>query len=574
MKVFFTFFILIQISLMGKSQITELYKQNQTPTYFEVIDYFKKIASENTSAKLFEYGKTDSGFPLHLFVIDKDKDFEAQKIKQKGKTILLIDNGIHPGEPDGIDACIKMLDDIFVKQDSSYHLDELVICIIPVYNIDGALNRNSTSRVNQDGPESFGFRGNAQNYDLNRDFIKCDALNAQSFTEIFRTWDPDIFIDTHVSNGADYQYVMTLIETQHNKLTPPLGDYLHNTLSPYLYQKMEAVGFPMCPYVNEFDKIPDNGIIEFCDYGRYSTGYTTLFNTIGFMPETHKLKPYEQRVEATYQLLKIVIEFMHAHSDEILSVRNKAKQLTISSETFAIDWKLNMDKKQDFLFKGYEAKYKPSEVSGADRLYYDRSQPFEKIIPFYNQYDIAQKVSVPKAYLIPAAWRNVIQRLQLNKVQMQQFEKDTSMLVEVYYIESFQTTPTAYEGHYLHSDVVLRKEMQEIKFHQGDFLIYLNQEANRYLIETLEPQAPDSFFAWNFFDAILMQKEWFSDYVFEDIAADILKENPDLKAELEVKKAADKDFANNPMAQLAFVYHHSKYYEPSHNRYPVYRLMN
>jgi len=109
-------------------------------------------------------------------------------------------------------------------------LDKVVIVAIPVYNVDGCLNRGSYSRANQDGPESYGFRGNARNYDLNRDFVKCDSRNARTFNQIFRTWNPDIFVDNHTSNGADYQYVMTLIATQHNKLEAPLGEFLQNTM--------------------------------------------------------------------------------------------------------------------------------------------------------------------------------------------------------------------------------------------------------------------------------------------------------------------------------------------------------
>ena len=228
--------------------------------------------------QLLEYGPTDSGEPLHLIVVDIDKDFNPVSIRAKGKSILFINNGIHPGEPDGIDACLKLLNELSVAKDLNEQLKNVVLCIIPVYNIDGALNRNSTSRVNQDGPEEFGFRGNAQNYDLNRDFIKCESLNAQSFTEIFRTWDPDIFVDTHVSNGADYQYVMTLIATQHSKLQEPLGTYLKQNMLPELYSGIAETGYPMCPYINEIKRTPDEGISGFLDLGRYSTGYLSLIH--------------------------------------------------------------------------------------------------------------------------------------------------------------------------------------------------------------------------------------------------------------------------------------------------------
>ena len=559
-------------SLVSFSQVIDLYKSNRTPEYHQVIEFYQHLDSLYENAKLLTCGPTDSGYPLHLFVIDRDKDFDPVAARKKGKAIVLLNNGIHPGEPDGIDACINLANDILTKGKYADDLRDVVLCIIPVYNIDGCLNRNSTSRVNQDGPESFGFRGNAQNYDLNRDFIKCDALNAQSFTEIFRTWDPDLFIDTHVSNGADYQYTMTLIATQHSKLLPPLGDYLKATMLPALYAGMEKEGFPMCPYVNEIDRIPDNGIAEFLETGRYSTGYTSLFNTIGFMPETHMLKPYPQRVESTYDFIKVSLAFVHAHKNELLDVREKAKQYTASSKEFAINWEMDTVHYENFLFRGYEAKYKPSEVSGLDRLYYDRNAPYEKDIRFYNQYNPSLIVQAPEAYIIPQSWRNVIQRLQLNRIAMERLEKDTVMEAEIYYIEDFHNRD-AFEGHYLHSVVTMRKEMQKMQFHKGDYLIRMNQEANNYLIQTLEPQAPDSFFAWGFFDGILMQKEYFSDYVFEDIAAELLKENPQLKKMLDEKKKSDPDFAKDADAQLNFVYTHSKYMEPSYRRYPVARIL-
>lgn len=566
---FISIVILFQTKIMG--QITDLYKKNQSPEYADVLAYYRQLDQTSEYAKLIECGPTDIGENLQLFVIDADNEFDPTASRKRNKSILLIDNGIHPGEPDGIDACIKLTTELLQSKNIEEQLKNLTICIILVYNIDGCLNRNSTTRINQNGPEEYGFRGNAQNYDLNRDFIKCDALNALSFTEIFRHWDPDIFVDTHVSNGADYQYVMTLIATQHSKLTTALDDYLQQKLSPFLYAEMNEAGFPMCPYVNEIDKIPDNGISGFLDLPRYSTGYTALFNTIGFMPETHMLKDYDQRVESTYELLKIFIRFCNAHAVEIIDVRNKAVESTKNQREFPVNWELDREQEGAFLFKGYEAKYKPSEVSGLTRLYYDRNSPFEKNIPYYNDYKVTQLITAPKTYIIPQAWRRVIERLKINRVEMTQLSKDTIMEVEVYYLDKFNTSPDAYEGHYYHNHLELHTEKQKIQLHKGDYMIPVNQAANRYIVETLEPQAPDSFFSWGFFDAVLMQKEWYSDYVFEDLAAEILNKDPQLRNLLEEKKSTDMAFANDADAQLQFVLMHSVYHEKSHMRYPVYR---
>ena len=172
-------------------------------------------------------------------------------------------------------------------------------------------------------------------------------------------------------------------------------------------------------------------------------------------------------------------------------------------------------------------------------------------------------------YLIPQAWSRVIERLQMNGVAMKQLVKDTSISCEVTYITSYESGKNPYEGHYPHYNTKTRTETQALKFYKGDYLISVDQACNRYIVETLDPKGDDSFFAWNFFDAVLQQKEWFSDYIFEEKAEEILKADPKLKAELESKKKADKAFAENNRAQLYFIYMHSPYYEKSHNRYPV-----
>ena len=211
-------------------------------------------------------------------------------------------------------------------------------------------------------------------------------------------------------------------------------------------------------------------------------------------------------------------------------------------------------------------------MSGLPRLWYDRNEPYTKKIPYYNHFVPSLSVQKPVAYIIPQAWDLVVQRLELNGVQMKRLSADAEVEVETYRLGEFQTR-NAWEGHYFHYGLKVETRTEKRRFHAGDYVVYCNQPANRYLLETLEPQAPDSWFAWNFFDAVLMQKEYFSAYVFEDLAAGFLKENPTVKAELEQKKATDADLAADASAQLDWVYRHSPWYEPSHRVYPVARLL-
>ncbi|MBD1396981.1 M14 family metallopeptidase [Pontibacter sp. JH31] len=546
---------------------------NQTATYDEAIDWYSKLDAAYDEVKMVPYGSTDSGHPLHLVIISTDKDFDPASIRQKNKRVLLIQNGIHPGEPEGIDATMLLARDYLQDRKKRRQLDNVVLVIIPVYNIGGTLNRNSHTRTNQNGPESYGFRGNARNLDLNRDYLKTDSRNAQTFHQIFRDWDPDVFMDNHTSNGADYQHVMTLIATQHNKLNPTLAGYLQGKMLPSLYEGMKKDKFPMVPYMNTIDETPDKGIVGFMESPRYATGYTTLYNTIGFVPETHMLKPFDQRVKSTYKLMEHMINTVSRDAKEIGELRANAKQQTLTQKTFALDWKLDTTKVDQIPFLGYAAKYKPSEVSGLERLYYDRKAPYSKIINYYNTFAPALTVEKPVAYIIPQAWREVIDRLKLNKVEMRQLTRDTTLTLDTYYITDYKTGQRPYEGHYLHYSTQVETRTLPRQFRKGDYVVYLNQEANRFLVEALEPQAVDSYFNWNFFDSILMQKEYFSSYVFEDLAADILKQNPDLRKRLEERKKQDPEFAKNARAQLDFVYRNSPHYEPTHQMYPVGRLM-
>src|ERR1017187_1815833 len=229
----------------------EISKGKRTATYDECVNYYKILDSLYDEVKMFQCGLTDIGKPLNIVVVSNDKDFEPNRIHKKNKEIILINNGIHPGEPDGIDASMLLVRDLMQKPELHKLLDNIVLVIIPIYNIDGALNRNSTSRVNQNGPESFGFRGNAENLDLNRDFIKCDSKNARSFEEIFQKWKPDFLVDTHVSDGADYQYTMTYFATQKDKFNPVLQVWMAKQLQPKLDTLMKLQGYPMAPYVEE-----------------------------------------------------------------------------------------------------------------------------------------------------------------------------------------------------------------------------------------------------------------------------------------------------------------------------------
>ena len=555
---------------------------NQTVTYKEGITFLEKLSNTYPQfLQLNTFGTTDSGEPLHEVIFNANGKFEPLSEKEtQNEFVVFINNGIHPGESDGIDATLMLLRDLCTKESTRSQYKNIVLVIIPFYNISGTLTRNSTTRTNQNGAAEYGFRGNVKNLDLNRDFVKCDSKNAESFNKLFQKWQPLVYLENHVSNGADYEYVMTYLATQADRLGGKMGLFLNKNFTPALEKAMINRNEEMTPYVNVFGTDPIHGWEAFMDSPIYSTGYTALFQTFSLLTETHMLKPYEQRVKATSVFMEELLKYVQKNGKELQAIKLEDQKALQKQNEFPLDWEIDKTRYRTLNFKGYESSLEKSKVSGLDRMKYDRSKPYTKEIKYYDAFKPSLKIIAPKAYLVPMAYTEVLERLKWNGVKMDTVINTNyeGQSVEVYSITGYQTSSSAYESHYVHYNIEVEK--QKISFgealrypEQKYILIEMNQPANRYIVEMLEPQGASSFFAWNFFDGILQQKEHFSPYVFEDIAAKILEENPALREKLENKKATDEKFAQSTYMQLDFVYKNSPHYEKTHLVYPVFRLI-
>lgn len=557
------FFGLVLISIGANAQ----FPSNYTPTYSEIIATYERIARDNPEyAKLDTIGSTDAGEPLHYFVIDKKGNFSPDSAESNEQVVCMIMNGIHAGEACGVNASIQ-----FAMEQTPMADENVIYVILPIYNVGGALNRNSTSRANQVGPAEYGFRANAKNLDLNRDFIKCDSDNAKAFTKLYHLWKPHVFIDTHTTNGADYQPTLTLLSSFPDKLVPMQATFVEREMTPYLFEKMKDSGDEMIPYVNLTGRTPDEGLKAFLDYPRYGSGYVSLFNTIAFLTEAHMLKPFDQRVASTLNFIKVMHGFLSSRSEIIIKLKNLADAKTKTMDSFATKWRIG-DDADSLEFPGYQAEKTASLISGRNYISYDREKPYRKNVPYYNEVIPYYEADLPEFYIIPAAWDDVIERLKLNRVVMTRLKQDTTLKVTSVYARYYETSEEPYEGHYPHSNVGVSERKEEVEFRKGAYLIPTDQVANRYLAHVLDPQSYDSFFAWNFFDSILTQKEYFSAYLFEETALKILQRDATLRRSFDTKKATDPDFAEDGVAQLRYIYNNSSFHEPGHLRVPIYRL--
>jgi hypothetical protein len=559
---------LLSLGLHGQWTFTG----DSTVTWEQAIARYQELDSRHTGAQLFEFGEDDDGSPLHLFVISDGSGFTPDSIRAAGKTVLWITNGIHPGEPDGIDASLMLAQALLESDQYMGLLTKTAVCIVPVYNVSGAKQRSATSRANQNGPAEYGFRGNARNLDLNRDFMKMDSRNTWSMVEALGLMDPDVYFETHVSNGADHQYVMELLATQKDKLNGGLSDFMTRTMFPGLHAWMERKGMLMCPYFETRGEVPEDGLYGFNDSPRYSSGFNALFDRIGILSESHMLKPYADRVNATFQLMLATLAMLDEHGDELLKRRSEAKRYTASMTELGMNWQMDTTAWATLPWKGWHAERVVSAVTGLQRTRYDRTKPVETQVPWNDSYAAALVKRKPKAYIVPVTWREVVVRLKANGVRMQALESDTMLVVDQDSIGEMSTSRSPYEGHYLHSAIRTSSKGSLMKVAKGSWFIPMGYATDRYVMEALEPEGEDSFFAWGFFDSVLQQKEWFSDYVFEDLAADWLKKNPEVRKALDAKRAADPAFAMDAFAQLYFVYKRSPWFEPGYRKYPVLRV--
>jgi hypothetical protein len=541
---------------------------NESWSYQEIISSYKALAQTYNNALYIELGPTDSGRPLSLFLIQKEAfadNVDLQTLKH-GKLVTLVNNGIHPGESCGMDASLQW--SVHVLEHNEIKAGQL-IAVIPVYNIGGSLQARPNTRANQNGPEKQGFRGNARNLDLNRDFIKADAANTFSFQAVFQALRPHIFIDTHTSNGADYPYTMTYISTQLDKLAPPLAELLDTEMDPFLYKGMAERGWETVPYVNVHGRPPNGGYAAFLETPRYASGYTALFHSLGFISEAHMFKSYPDRVAATYAFLETVKEFSEQKDVQILQAYALAEKWEVNSGSFPVAWELDSSKREDLNFKAYSFSYSKSNLGDYKRLSFDRSQTEDLVIDYYPRYKATQMAEMPKYFVIPRAWAELVLRLQYNNVELQVIPKDTVIAVYSYYLKNWEHAQQPYEGHFRTTIKEVEQKAQNRLFYKGDYLVSANQKNRYFLATTLHPLSVDSYLSWGFFDIIFQQKEHFSPYIFEDQAEAMLAADTKLQEAFTLWKQGHPKSLNNPYAVLSFFYENSDYYESEHLRYPI-----
>jgi hypothetical protein len=558
--------------------LTHFEKSNklESPDYENTLKYFQKFSDKTPFVKIKTIGTTPQGRELKVIIVSKDKAFTPGQAKKTGKAILLIQNGIHPGEVEGKDACMLLLREILITKEKEYLLDNTILLIIPVLNIDGHERISPFNRPNQNGPKKMGWRTNALNLNLNRDYLKADSQEIKSFLKLFNDWLPDFMIDNHTTNGADYQYHVTYGIETHQNIDRELVNWIDKKYLPNLIKNVEQDGFIVGPYMEFKAGTIESGIIDLPAPPRLSHGYCATQNRVCLLVETHSLKPFANRVYSTKSMMEHTISFVNDNYKEIISLNRSADKQTIKN--YLADKKkfplvlAGNGKFDKFLFKGFEWYDEHSEISGYTVRKYT-NKPMEIEIPIFNKANSLKKITVPAAYIIPPQFTNVIEVIKSHQIKFNVLNISKRLKVEKYRFTNIKFAPRPYEGRQL-PGFNIESFTEQCEIQPGSLVVYTNQRQLRVIVNLLEPEAPDSFVNWGFFNAFFERKEYAEAYVMEPYAKQMMKEDAALRNEFYKKVNEDEAFRNNSGERLDFFYKRSPFYDKGENVYPIMRMVN
>lgn len=556
--------------------VAEQSKYEKTGRYDEVVTlcaayekaYPSKVRCEN-------FGTTPEDRPM-LALVASDGALTPKDAQTKLRPVVLFQGGIHAGEIDGKDAGFWFLRDVLDEKVLPGLLKRVTLVFVPVFNVDGHERFSKNNRPNQRGPEEMGWRVTSQNLNLNRDYAKAEAPEMHAMLQLLRKWDPILYVDLHVTDGAKFEHDVALI-VEPTDTGPDVIKAPARALRDRAMKKLTAAGHLPLPFYPAFEKDddPSSGFSYGMPPARFSHGYWPLRNRFAVLVETHSWRPYPYRVKTTYDALVALTE---ATRDEgIKWVRAAAAADELDKSRGGSELVLSVkptEKTRTINYRGYAYTIEQSDLSGGKWIRYDEKKPQVWKVPVRDELVPALTARVPKqGWVVPAGYAKfVAEKLTLHGFTWKTLETPIeSAKVQSYRVEQPKFGADPYEGL---MTATLPGEWKDDtqRLANGSLFVPADQPGILLLTYLLEPQARDSFAAWGFFNSAFEQKEYMEDYVAEEEARRMLAADPALKAEFEKKVATDAAFAKDPKARLRFFYQRHPSYDARMNLYPVFKV--
>lgn len=562
------------LNLQGQNWQTYYEKSGflETPRYDETINFCERLDQASTQINFKSIGKSPQGRDIPLLIIDKDGLTDPGLIRNKGRVIVLLQSCIHPGEPEGKDATLMFIRDLIIDKKNKSLLDKVSLLVIPIFNVDGHERFNAFNRINQNGPKEMGWRTNALNLNLNRDFLKADAPEMQHWLKMYNTWLPDFFVDIHTTDGADYQYELTYDIEKQGLLDSGLSRWLNDIYDTRVNKGMADAGYKVFPYVQfrEWHN-PRSGLIKSVAFPLVSTGYAAVQNRPAVLIETHMLKDYKTRVSVVYQMVLTTLGIINHQSETLKTLISMADKSTSSAnfrkEPMPVSYKVSKTDSIMIDFKGYEYTIQKSDLTGGDWFQYDNTKPVNMKVPFFNKSIVEKTVKLPTSYIVPVEWADLIEKLSLHGIQTEKLQKDSMMSVTMLHFTNadFRTEPN--EGK--HMVKVNTSEVKESRlFRKGSVIVPTNQRTAKVIAFLLEPTAQGSLVEWGYFNSVFEQKEYGETYVMEKVAREMLANDPQIKKEYEQTVKDNPDYKDQ-WSILNWFYNRSKWADINYMVYPV-----
>lgn len=544
-----------------------------TPDYAETMAWLKKLSDASPLISMIPIGKSPEGRDIFMIIASSEKTVTAAALKNSTRPLLLAQGGIHAGEIDGKDAGMMLLRDIAMG-DKKHLLDAVNFLFIPILNVDGHERMSSYNRPNQRGPQNMGWRTNAENLNLNRDYAKQDTKEIRAVAQVINDYDPLLYMDLHVTDGTDYQYDITFGGYGQQGYSKVIAGWLSTKFKPRADEDLKKSGHipgPLLFAVNNRDFSQGNSLQ--LGEPRFSHAYGDVRHMASVLVENHSLKPYKQRVLGTYVLLESTLNILAAEGQS-LRESTKADRAKRDPEV-PLKWQIPSGKDaipDSMYLQGIESKLVKSPVTNVEYVEWT-GKPVRARIANYKATEGTLLITRPKAYYVPVSCYEVIERLKRHGIQMEILEQPREVTVEMYRIRDpkFQNADgnaLPFEGHVQvtgNTSVEVRKQL----FPPGSAYITTDQPLGDLAILLLEPKSPDSYFSWGFFYQIFQRTEYIEAYVMEPTIKKMLDDSPELKTEFEKKKAEDKNFATTPYAIFSWFYSKTKYYDERYLLYPV-----
>jgi hypothetical protein len=566
---------LLVSSLAATDWTTEFERSNGrlTSTYDQTIEYCRRLDKASKWIRFESFGKSGEGRDLPLLIVDKDGDFSAERAHQHGKAIVLVQAGIHSGEIDGKDAGLILIREMAITREREKLLDHVTFVFIPIYNVDGHEHVMPYNRVNQNGPENAGFRASATFLNLNRDYMKADAPETRAWLSLWNRWDPDFFADCHVTDGADYAYVVTYFVETARTADPGVAAWTRDHYVPALEPAMRESGFPLMHYA-DFRKAhdPRSGFKTGASTPRFSTGYVALANRPALLIETHMFKDYPRRVKGTHAILLHTLEIVGNDAPQLVRTNTEADRRTVHAaanvDTLVLTTEVSERDSVMIDFESYEYTPVKSDLTGGTWYRFGKT-PVTIKIPHFTAQKVTAKTTLPAKYYVPPQWTDVIARLEMHGVELMRLPAPLTAPVTSYRLSEPSWAQAPYEGR--HSvKYTTERITEERTFPAGTVVVDTAQRRAKIAAGLLEPEAPDALLKWGFFDTVFEAKEYVESYVMEGIARDMLK---DESIATQWKQAqSDTTLMRRPQRIRDWFYARSRFAETRVGVYPVGRI--